>query len=39
MIAGVHDLTFSPVNLGSGIYLCRIEAGNAVETRRMMYIK
>jgi hypothetical protein len=39
MIAGVHDLTFNPVNLGSGIYLCRIQAGNAVETRRMMYIK
>jgi hypothetical protein len=39
MIAGVHDLTFNPVNLGSGIYLCRIQAGNAAETRRMMYIK
>jgi hypothetical protein len=39
MIAGMHELTFNPVNLGSGVYLCRIQAGNAVETRRMMYIK
>ena len=37
--AGVHTLTFNAAKLGSGVYFCRIQAGSAVETRRMVLAK
>lgn len=37
--AGVHTLTFNAAKLGSGVYFCRIQAGSAVETRRMILAK
>jgi Secretion system C-terminal sorting domain len=37
--AGVHSLTFDASNLCSGIYLYRIQAGNVVETKRMVVMK
>lgn len=37
--AGVHALDFSAANLGSGIYFCRIQAGSAVDIKRMILMK
>ena len=37
--AGPHSIAFSPDNLGSGVYLYRLEAGTYVETRRMSLVK
>ncbi len=37
--AGVHSLTFNASNLSSGVYLYRIQAGNVVETKRMVVMK
>lgn len=37
--AGVHTVRFDGLNLPSGVYICRIEAGTAVESRRMILIK
>jgi len=41
---GVHTVTWNGINqrgqtVGSGVYLYRIEAGNFVKTKRMMFIK
>lgn len=37
--AGSHMVPFSAANLGSGIYIYRLTAGNFVDTRRMTLIK
>jgi hypothetical protein len=37
--AGVHTVRFDASNLGSGIYLYRVKAGSAVETKRMIVVK
>ncbi|MGB5288813.1 MAG: T9SS type A sorting domain-containing protein, partial [Ignavibacteriaceae bacterium] len=36
---GNHEVSFDARNLTSGIYFYRIEAGNFVETRKMILIK
>jgi predicted GH43/DUF377 family glycosyl hydrolase len=36
---GNHIYTFDATNLASGIYYYRIEAGNFVQTRKMIYLK
>jgi len=37
--AGRHTAVFNPKNLPSGIYIYRIQAGNAIQSRSMLYIK
>jgi hypothetical protein len=37
--AGVHEVRFDAGNLASGIYVYRITAGSAVQTRRMTLVK
>jgi hypothetical protein len=39
MQKGNHKVTFSAVNLPSGAYFYRIQAGNYIETRKMMLVK
>ena len=36
---GKHTYTFDGKNLASGIYYYRIEAGNFIQTRKMIYLK
>jgi len=36
---GNHTYTFDGKNLASGVYYYRIEAGNFIETRKMIYLK
>ena len=36
---GKHTYTFSVRNLASGVYYYRLEAGNFVKTRKMIYLK
>jgi hypothetical protein len=36
---GNHTYTFDGTNLASGIYYYRFEAGNYIETRKMIYLK
>jgi hypothetical protein len=37
--AGRHTAVFNPKNLPSGIYIYRIQAGNAIRSRNMLYLK
>lgn len=37
--AGNYDLTWSPQNLSSGIYLARIEAGGMIAVNQVVFIK
>ena len=37
--AGRHTALFNPKNLPSGVYIYRIQAGNAVRSKSMLYIK
>lgn len=36
---GWHDVTFDASGLSSGLYIYRLEAGDFVETRNMMFVK
>ena len=37
--AGYHQVEFSAVHLSSGVYFYRIEAGNFVQTKKMILLK
>jgi hypothetical protein len=37
--AGVHTVIFDASGLSSGVYFCRLQAGEMVETRRMVLLK
>ena len=37
--AGQHRLTFDASGLPSGVYLCRLEAGEMMQTRKMVLVK
>jgi hypothetical protein len=37
--AGRHHMTFDASGLPSGVYLCRLEAGEMAQTRKMVLIK
>lgn len=39
MQTGNHEVTFDAVNMPSGVYFYRIQAGSFVETRKMMLMK
>jgi photosystem II stability/assembly factor-like uncharacterized protein len=36
---GVHELTFDASHLPSGVYIYRLQAGDYVESRKMLYLK
>jgi hypothetical protein len=38
-LAGTFEVTFDATGLPSGMYFYRLEAGNYVETRRMVVVK
>lgn len=37
--SGWHDVTFDATGLSSGVFIYRIEAGESVKTRSMMFVK
>jgi hypothetical protein len=37
--AGFHDVTFKAGNLGSGVYLYRLQTGDFVETRKLLLVR
>jgi hypothetical protein len=39
MEAGHHKLKFDASLLSSGVYLCRIQAGNFVQTRKLILLR
>jgi hypothetical protein len=39
MAAGLHTFTWNAANLPSGSYICRLIAGNRVESKKMQLLK
>jgi hypothetical protein len=39
MSAGAHTVTYDAAGLSSGVYFCRLHAGDVVETKRMVLLK
>jgi hypothetical protein len=39
MEAGVHEVNFNASNLTSGIYICKMNAGNFTQTKKLMLVK
>jgi N-acetylneuraminic acid mutarotase len=39
MDAGVHEVTFDGSGLSSGVYICRLSAGDIVQSRRLLLLK
>jgi hypothetical protein len=39
MPSGEHSVVFEPDNLASGLYFYRLQAGEFVETRRLLLIR
>ena len=39
MPAGVHSVTWNASKVSSGIYFFRLQAGDFVQTRKMVYLK
>lgn len=39
MSAGTHEVTFNATNLPSGIYFCRLQAGDFSQTQKLMLLK
>jgi hypothetical protein len=37
--AGVHEVRCDGSNLASGVYLCRMQAGDFIQTRRLLLLK
>ncbi len=37
--AGVHEVQFGASKLASGVYLCRMQAGSYVETRKLLLVR
>ncbi|GAB4299860.1 MAG: hypothetical protein Kow0098_26710 [Ignavibacteriaceae bacterium] len=37
--AGIHEVEFSPVDIGSGLYLYKLSVGNNTFTKKMMFMK
>jgi hypothetical protein len=37
--AGYHEVKFDGSGLSSGVYFCRLKAGNSVETKRLVLMK
>jgi hypothetical protein len=37
--AGIYDVNFNASGLSSGMYLYKLQAGNFVETRKMILMK
>jgi glucuronoarabinoxylan endo-1,4-beta-xylanase len=37
--AGVHEVKFDASNLPSGVYIYRLQAGDLVQTRKMIFVK
>jgi hypothetical protein len=37
--AGMHTVTFNARNLPSGVYYCRLRAGDQVRSRKMLFVK
>ena len=38
-VAGVHEARFDGANLASGVYYCRMQAGNFSDTRKLLLMK
>ncbi|WP_304131041.1 T9SS type A sorting domain-containing protein [Ignavibacterium album] len=36
---GIYEITFDASNLSTGIYLCRMQAGNYISIKKMLYLK
>jgi N-acetylneuraminic acid mutarotase len=39
MCAGTHEATFDGSGLSSGVYICRLSAGDVVQSRRLLLLK